>query len=96
MEGIDINTQGGPDRNTPLHLAALGSYTSNYKIVNLLIDQGANLFMYNINLKTPFSVVSNNLLMIKILKKATMKEIAELYFKKEFVKESHLKNMQLF
>ena len=64
-ESINIDHQGGPDRCTALHLAATGSY---YRIVNYLIDNGADLFIYNIHGKTPYTNITNNFLMIKILK----------------------------
>lgn len=67
MEGepINIDFQGGPDRCTALHLAASGSF---YRIVNYLIDNGADLFVYNLQGKTPYTNITNNFLMIKILK----------------------------
>ena len=64
---IDINEAGGKELMTPLHLATTGSY---YRIVHYLIDKGADLFALNSFGKSPFSVINNNLLMIKILKKA--------------------------
>ena len=53
--------------STPLHLATNGSY---YKIVNFLIASGGDLFARNTLGKNPFTQVNNNLLMIKMLKKA--------------------------
>jgi len=42
---------------------------SNYEIVSILCENGADIFAQNSNLKTPFTSVSNNLLMVKMLKK---------------------------
>lgn len=63
----------------PLHIAATFSY---YRIVGLLIDNSADLFVRDIFDKTPFSSVTNNLLMIKLLKKAEIAYVRNLFEKK--------------
>lgn len=63
----DIDIQGGPLNTTAIHLAA---GTSLYRIAHVLIANEANLFLTNSDGKTPITAVGNNILMIKILKKA--------------------------
>lgn len=53
-----------------MHIAASGSY---YRIVNLLVFKNADLTIRNLRGFTPLSSISNNLLMIKILKKAEIR-----------------------
>ena len=71
LEGInnkvDIDCQGGLQRWTALHLATFGSY---YRITSLLIENKADLFISNVTGKSPFTHINNNLLMVKIVKKA--------------------------
>ena len=50
-----------------MHLASYGSY---YRIASLLIDNKADLFLQNVHGKTALTNINNNLLMIKLLKKA--------------------------
>eukprot|EP00347_Sterkiella_histriomuscorum_P022013 403331989 len=98
LDGVDLNNQGGTDRLTPLHLAASGSYITNYKIVNILIENGADLFIQNIYQKTPFNCVSNNLLMLKLLKKAQVKRTKLIFSTSENlsqVKEQHFQNSEI-
>lgn len=73
---IDINAPGGKERLTPLHLATMGSY---YRIVNFLIDHGADQFARNSYGKNPFTAINNNLLMIKMLKKAQLTQTRRLF-----------------
>lgn len=70
---VCVNMQGGMEKWTPLHIAAYASY---YRIVTLLINNHADMFLRNLKGKTPLGSINNNLLMIKILKKA---EIASAY-----------------
>ena len=71
LQSFDINEPGGKEMMTPLHLATTGSY---YRIVHQLIENGADLFALNALGKDPFTSISNNLLMIKILKKAQVSQ----------------------
>jgi ankyrin repeat protein len=66
-DNLVVDLQGGSERWTPLHIA---SYASFYRIVNLLLQSEANLFVRNAKGKTPLGNINNNLLMIKILKKS--------------------------
>lgn len=64
---VDIDLAGGVELWTPLHISAYSSY---YRIVNLLLQNKSDLFLRNVKGKTPMGSINNNLLMIKILKKA--------------------------
>ncbi len=52
---------------SPLHIACCANY---YRIVNSLIQAKADLFVYNADGKTPFTIINNNMLMLKLIKKA--------------------------
>lgn len=67
QEYLNVDNYGGQERWTALHLA---SYSSYYRIVSLLLGKRADIFIRNGKGKTPLSNISNNLLMIKLLKKA--------------------------
>lgn len=53
------------------------------------------MFVYDINQKTPFSSISNNLLMIKLIKKYEVQSVRALFEKRVQVRESHLSNKGL-
>lgn len=72
---LDIDIYGGEEKWTSLHIAATSSY---YRIVNMLIAKKADLFLKNVRGKTPMTSVNNNLLMIKVLKKAEIQSCVEL------------------
>lgn len=87
---IDMNLGGGSHRQTPLHLAASNSH---YRIVNHLLSSQADLFARNAENKMPLTLIQNNMLMIKIIKKAMIATAKELF--EEFAKrprEHHLIN----
>ena len=63
---IDIDALGGPNNVSCLHLASQNCY---YDIVDVLVENKAELFNRDINGYTPLSGITNNLLMIKLLKK---------------------------
>jgi ankyrin repeat protein len=52
---------------TPLHLACCSNY---YRIVNSLIEAKSDMFSYNSEGKTPFTIINNNMLMLKLIRKA--------------------------
>jgi ankyrin repeat protein len=64
---LDINASGGPIDMTPLHLACCSNY---YRIVNSLIEAKSDMFSYNSEGKTPFTIINNNMLMLKLIRKA--------------------------
>jgi len=63
----NLNLQGGGQAMTALQIACCSNL---YRIVYLLITSGADLFLPNIDGKTALTVIHNNLLMMKIIKKA--------------------------
>ena len=73
---MNINIQTLVLQQTPLHIACANScYTS----VKILCENGADLFLTDSNGKTPFTSVSNNLLLIKMLKKYESKFFTKKY-----------------
>jgi ankyrin repeat protein len=48
-----------------------------YRIVNLLISHKADLFVQNSDGKTALTIISNNLLMLKLIKKAMSNVLRE-------------------
>lgn len=79
-EQIKINSQGGFGQNSALHMAA---HKANYRIIYELEKWGADLFLRNLDNKTPFQIVPNHLLLLKIIKKLEVKRFLE--FKLELV-----------
>lgn len=77
-----------------MHIATFASY---YKIVNLLVENGADLFVRNGKNLTAHNCITNNLLMIKILKKAEINQMQHLNPTHEKSKphENHLINKQM-
>lgn len=71
---LDLNSLGGPIDMTPLHLACCGNY---YRIVNSLIQAKVDLFAYNAEGKTPFTIINNNMLMLKLIKKAMVASVRD-------------------
>ena len=63
---VDIDATGGPRDVTALHLATENNY---YDIVDLLFRYKADIFLHDEKGDTAFTGVTNNLLMIKLLKK---------------------------
>ena len=66
QEQLDLNVQGGSQLMTPLHLACCSNL---YRIVYLLIAGDSDLFLHNLEGKSSLTVINNNLLMMKIVKK---------------------------
>ncbi|TNV86312.1 hypothetical protein FGO68_gene14153 [Halteria grandinella] len=73
---VDINKCGGPQLNTPLHIACT---TNLYRIVNLLLAYRADLFTQNLDGKTPLTIIQNNFLMLKLLKKAVTHSVRDIF-----------------
>ena len=89
-KGASIGTQEH-DGWTPLHLAC---EVSSYDTVRVLCENGADLFLRNSVEKTPFTSVSNNLLLVKLLKKYERSYFENNLHKRENrkIKEVHLVN----
>lgn len=92
MERADVNLQGGREQWSPLHIAAYGSY---YRIVTLLINNGADIFLRNKQGKSALTSITNNLLMIKILKKSEIFHCVMLLSNSNHVTEANLINVDL-
>jgi hypothetical protein len=60
-----------------------------------LLNKKADLFIRNYQCKTPFTSITNNLLMIKLLKKAEVFQCIELIADSGFPKEAHLIDVEL-
>ena len=63
---VDIDAPGGPKNVTAMHLASEYNF---YDIVDLLFQYKANIFSRDDRDNTPYTGITNNLLMIKLLKK---------------------------
>lgn len=63
---VDIDAVGGPKNVTAMHLASDNNF---YDIVDLLFAYKADIFVQDNRGHTPYTGISNNLLMIKLLKK---------------------------
>jgi ankyrin repeat protein len=57
----------------------LACNTNLYRIVNLLISHKADLFVPNVEGKTALTIISNNFLMLKIIKKAVTAAVRDLF-----------------
>lgn len=60
--------------NTPLQVACTLNL---YRIVNLLIAYRADLFIQNIDGKTALTIIQNNFLMLKLIKKAVTTSVRD-------------------
>lgn len=65
-EVIDIDALGGPNNMSAMHIAGENNF---YDIIDLLFQYKADLFVQDERGNTPFTNISNNLLMIKLIKK---------------------------
>jgi hypothetical protein len=63
--------------------------------VNALLNNGADLFIRNSKGYTPLSSINNNLLMIKLLKKAEILQAIGVLQNRNYVQESHMQDKEL-
>ena len=86
---VDLDAPGGQNNVTALHLATENNY---YDIVDLLFQYKSDLFMHDDIGNTAFTGVTNNLLMIKLLKKEQKAFFNENFKQKVMPKEMHVTN----
>ena len=86
---VDLDAVGGLNNVTALHLATENNY---YDIVDLLFQYKADIFLHDERGHTAFTGVTNNLLMIKLLKKEQKAFFNENYKQKIQAKEMHVTN----
>ena len=72
--GFELNLQGGSERWTALHLAG---HAGHYKLVQMLISSGTDLFIRNTDLRTPRQASKGNLAIYKLFKRAESKAAKE-------------------
>lgn len=83
----NLDLQGGGQSMTALQIACCSNL---YRIVYLLITSGADLFVPNIDGKTSLTVIHNNLLMMKIIKKAMIHYLRTAFECSSKPREHHL------
>lgn len=86
---IDLDATGGQNNMSALHIATENNY---YDIVDLLFKYKADLFLHDDRGHSAFTGVTNNLLMIKLLKKEQKAFFNETYKQAVQVKEMHMTN----
>ena len=90
---LDLNIPGGPIDMTPLHIACCANY---YRIVNSLIQAKVDLFAYNAEGKSPFTIINNNMLMLKLIKKAMIASVRDQFEdSSKMPRETHMVNINL-